>query len=472
MKFSTNFLMIASLLPLALNAQPAPEQPLKVAEPSQRLQAVVFPQKMANQHLLSETEQALLADPELTRQVINRTIDAGQIHLLPRLISLYQQFPHADQVLIRYGNGIVAMANQNFRQGIDLFEQILVEYPDFHPVRLRLAQALFADYQTKDAKQAFAKLAQSPLPVAIQQQIQLYQQAIEQREKWRWQFGLNYLQDDNVNNASEAEYIYVGNVPFKKNADSLPQSAKGFNYSFNLSKTFNLFGNHALIFENQFSGKSFWNNHAFDDHTNRTSLGYQYQQAQLRLAVLPFYERRWYANHRYNKGQGIRLEAEKWFGSQWQLSLATEQSRLKYHAGNRALNSRNSLLSSTLLYAINSQSYVYLGADYQRDKTQDRTLASIRYTGRLGWGQQWGKNFGSRIQLSYGKRNFDAKHRLLLKIRQDKEFSLNVSLWHKKLQLWGIMPKLNYQYSRVQSNLASLYSTHKQRIYLDFQKVF
>ncbi len=57
-------------------------------------------------------------------------------------------------------------------------------------------------------------------------------------------------------------------------------------------------------------------------------------------------------------------------------------------------------------------------------------------------------------------------------IRQDRELGLNVTLWHRNLHFGGITPKISYQYQRVNSNLADLYSYKRDRVYLSFEKSF
>ncbi|WP_197494814.1 surface lipoprotein assembly modifier, partial [Gallibacterium genomosp. 1] len=73
--------------------------------------------------------------------------------------------------------------------------------------------------------------------------------AIKQQSAWSFSGSLSYLQDDNVNNAAKDKVVYIGNVPFQKSEESLPQSAHGLQYSINLSKKFNLIGRHSLYLE-------------------------------------------------------------------------------------------------------------------------------------------------------------------------------------------------------------------------------
>ena len=463
------YLPLTLFIPLAVNA--TPELEIKSAEPTLPTQAVIFSENSANSEEITLTKE-LISKPELTRQMLNRAIDSRQFHLLPELVRIYQQTPNPDLILIDYANGIILASQGDYKTAIDLYRGIIAKHPNFQPVRFRLAQMLFEDRQNEAALAQFRKLQADGLPPQIANGVEQYIATIQKRSDWSFDFGINYLHESNVNNASSSPYVWVGNVPFKKTEESLPQSANGLSYHLNLAKNWNVSGSHYLHFENQFSGKSYWDNHQFDDQQNRSSLGYQYQNAQSRLAFLPYYEMRWYGNHRYNHGYGVRVEAEHWLTSQWQLSTAGEMGKLKHRGENQLADSTTLFGSATLLYAFNAKSYLYGGVDVLRDRTLERSLASKRYTGRIGWGQEWWGGISSRIQLSYGKREFDQAHRIFNQIRQDRELGLNVTLWHRNLHFWGITPKISYQYQRVNSNLADLYSYKRNRVYLSFEKSF
>ncbi|MGX2975303.1 surface lipoprotein assembly modifier [Ursidibacter arcticus] len=460
-----------TLFPLIAYANP--ELEIKPAEPSlPTQQAVISTENFAKSEEITLTQE-LIHNGELTRQMLNKAIDTRQFHLLPELVRIYQQTAEPDTILLDYAQGIILAQQGEYKSAIALYRNIIAQYPSFQPVRFRLAQMLFEDRQNEAALDQFRKLQAETLPPQIANTIEQYISAIQQRSDWSFNFGLNYLHESNVNNASAARYIRVGNVPFEKTADSLPQKANGVSYHVNVAKDWNLITSHYLRVENNFQGKSYWDNHQFDDQQNRTSFGYQYQTATSRLNLLPFYEMRWYGNHRYHNGYGIRAETENWLTPKWQLSTAGEIGKIRHsQTENQRADSLTLLGSATLLYAFNAKSYLYIGNDILRDKTQDRRLASQRYTARVGWGQEWLGGISSRIQLSYGKRKFDQAHAIFNQIRKDKELGISLTLWHRNLHFWGITPKISYSYQRVNSNFADLYSYKRNRMYLNFEKTF
>ncbi|MBF0784705.1 DUF560 domain-containing protein [Muribacter muris] len=468
-------ILTLACLPPALWANP-PELEVKVATPDPRPQAVRMVGNFANfdpAELKTATTKELRENPELTRTLLNRVIDSGQFHLLPDLLAIYRQTAQPDPILIDYSEAILFGLRGEYRRGIALYQRILAAHPDFDPVRFRLAQILFDDRQHRAAADHFRRLQAVRLPPQIATLTTQYLAAIAQRSQWQFHFGVNYLQENNVNNASADRYIYLGNVPFEKTPDSLPQKAHGLNYVFNAEKSINLVGSHYAKIENNFHGKTFWDNYAYDDQSDRLSVGYQYLRAKTGVALLPFYEMRWYGNHRYNRGYGVRGELNHWFSPKWQLSLAAERGELKHRAAeNRAADGHNLLLSATLLHLLNANSYLYLGSDYLADRPREAAFGSDRKTVRLGWGQAWWGGISSRVQLSYGKRDFLALHKLFLQVRHDKEWAATLTLWKRDFYYWGITPKLTFSYNKVKSNLAQLYSTEKKRLFLSLEKAF
>ena len=203
-------------------------------------------------------------------------LSIDRIDLVDRLLPIYQSFPEKNLRLVNYA-------------------------------KIRQTRSLFLDYQNNKAKKAFQALqTEANLNDEERSIIQNYLQAIENRERWQFSLGGNYLQTKNVNNTSNERHIE--NTGFVKNDDMLPQSAHGFAYYFDAQKNWNIAGSHYLHFANNLYGKNYWDNHNYDEITNRTYLGYQFQNAKYKLALKPFYERQWLGGHRYNWANGARAE--------------------------------------------------------------------------------------------------------------------------------------------------------------------
>ena len=58
------------------------------------------------------------------------------------------------------------------------------------------------------------------------------------------------------------------------------------------------------------------------------------------------------------------------------------------------------------------------------------------------------------------------------KIRKDKNYNLNLTLWKRDWHLFGITPKIQLNYFKRRSNLATLFSYTDKNIRIIFEKTF
>ena len=146
------------LLFVSINTSALPEIELKSSEAIQS-------SKTKSGETLSPTIQdklqlteELIHSPQIIRKMINRAIDTRQFHLLSELNRIYQKTQNPDLILLNYSQAIIYSLEGKYSLAIDLYRKIIAQYPQFHPVRLRLAQVLFEDQQNEAALDQFRKL--------------------------------------------------------------------------------------------------------------------------------------------------------------------------------------------------------------------------------------------------------------------------------------------------------------------------
>ena len=304
--------------------------------------------------------------------------------------------------------------------------------------------------------------------------IQNYLQAIENRERWQFSLGGNYLQTKNVNNTSNERHIE--NTGFVKNDDMLPQSAHGFAYYFDAQKNWNIAGSHYLHFANNLYGKNYWDNHNYDEITNRTYLGYQYQNAKYKLVLKPFYERQWLGGHRYNWANGARAEYSLNLSKNWQISTALELSQPRYFT-QVDRNGIIKLASVTFIWQPSDKGYYYLGTDFIRETTRVKQYSNDMKALRIGWRQNWGYAIASQINGSIALKQYKDFVSLggilpLNKIRRDKIYSLNLTLWKQDWQYLGFTPKVQFRWKKQESNIPSMFSYSEKYVQMLVEKDF
>lgn len=468
-------LLSVPMLALAESKEPQPrdnrlDEQLHLAKP-QASQASRPQDSAQDPHTLSITKEELARHPDLIVRGLIPAVMQNNGEAVELLLPLYQALPQQDPVLNQWATAILARNKGEYGKAVELYRELFSQNSDVVPLRYQLAQALFLNNDNEAAKDQFQKLRAEQTSNESVQIIDQYLTALNAREQWKFNGGVSFLNESNINNAPKAG-TRVGNWTAWER-----ESARGFSYHLDVEKKWSLphqfFAK--LIIEGD--GKYFWDNKKYNELNIRTGAGFGYQTARTEIALLPFTERRWYsggssgsdAMKRYSQNSGARITANHWLNEQWQLSTAIEYGEQRYTT-RKHLNGNNYLWSNTLLYVPKSGQYWFAGADYNRENTRDADNAYQRKNIRLGWGQEWGAGVSTRIMLSYARRTYKGAD--LLGIRQkNNEYFSTFTIWHRNFHIWGITPKLSWSYQKVDSN-HPFYHYDKNRLYLEISKTF
>ncbi|MGX2969817.1 surface lipoprotein assembly modifier [Ursidibacter sp. B-7004-1] len=452
------------------------EQIKNVAKPIAPQAQPELTQTAQNSQPIDISLQELSQNPPLVHQLLSDALFARQTDTIATLLPVYQQFPNADKTLIQFAQAKLASLQGKNNEAIHLYRQILAEQPQLNVVRIELAIALFNAQQNNAAEDQFnkAKSAEN-LPAPVMQLIDAYLAALKKRSSWQFGASAYYVQENNINNTSNSPEIE--NTGYVKGESMLPRKANGFAYSADLSRDFNLTGSHYLTFQNDFSGRSYWNSHDDDELTNRTLLGYTYKNEKQTLRLLPFFEKRWSGGSSYRKTQGVRAEYNHWLSPNWQISTALEYGKQDYY-DSQAQDGSSKLASITLLWLPKPQQYFYVGSDIGFERTKVRQFSADTKSLRFGWGQEW-QTFGlsSRLGFAITERDYHDTAKLgntldLGKVRSDEVFSTTLILWKRDWHLFGITPKLQLSWRKHDSNLPTLYSYTDKNINVIFETRF
>ncbi len=418
---------------------------------------------------LSLSKAELAQQPELLYRALASSVRLKNIEGIRTLLPIYQQQPDPkDTVLIDLATALVARADGKAGKAAQHYQKVLEKQPNLASVKLGLAQSLFDDKQNKAADEAFAKIEAEPdLPKEVQELTQSYRKILKKRRKFNFYANANYTRDNNINNAPETRVIKTRNGEWKMPE---PKRAQGFAYRAGMSKDTPLFKNYQFRTNVDLWGKFYWDNHAYDDLSARVSAGLVYENVRSELSVQPYYERRWFGTEKYATEKGGRVEASHWFNPKNQMIVAGELGRDTYDT-RKFLNGRTANVSGTLVHLHNKNQYFTIGADLSRKSAVDGSDAYRRKGLRATWSRTWKRTgFSTILTANYGQRSYDA-HDFFNIVRKDKEYTATLSIWHKKVQLWGIQPRLVGVYHRNDSN-HFLYDYRKAYAFVQLSKSF
>lgn len=424
--------------------------------------------------------QRLQTDMAFTERLINASITKKRWDWMTFLLPIYRAHPKHDKALADFAEGLMWSDLGQHKRAIARFREVIADEPDSLYVRMNLAVLLYQDRQFEAAADQFRKVAaDDALDEQSRAAVTQYLAAIQKQQKWRYNLGLNYEHTDNVNNASADQYIWVDGkclgfgpgMCLKKNEESLPRSANGIRYHANLARDFNIRGNHYLTVGTGLEGVNYWDARDFNEFTWRAEAGYAYRDVKRQFSFTPYIEQMWLSGDKYSRSAGVAADYIYWFSPKWQLLLTTDWSRIKYD-DHRNFDGDRLNLAATVAFLPSANTMLFAGADNTRSNARVKIHAYRSYGARLGIVQELPWGISSRLQVRYGEKDYQAPTPLYGYTRHDKEYQGMLTLWHRAVSVAGITPKLNVQYSKIDSNQASFYSRDARRIFLSLEKTF
>lgn len=415
----------------------------------------------------------------LTR-TIEEAIYAGRWDEVERLLGEYSQLPNFDAVQYVYVWGMVYKHQNRFSEAISLYKQLLAKRPELVYVRLNYAMLLFDNKQFKEAAEQFKLVsADASITPDLQKLIANYQQAMDKAQSWRFDFGANYTQTNNVNNAPDAELAssvieIAGQRLVVRNDEPMP--AHGFHYYISADKKVNVAGNHYITMGAGYSGTTYWDAHAYDLKQVNGSLGYEYRTAKYTLGISGLGLQSWLGSHRYSKLWAIGTSFAYNVSPTQQLSVYHNYLKRRYQdRDDEGYNGQMHQVGVTYVQALPPSWQWFVGSDISQESTQTRYNSSRRVGVRAGLIFNKEDSFGARLDVRYTVRKFEGRPWYVatdVVNRRDRETMVQVSMWHNKLQWKGFLPKLNVRWSNIRSNIPSWYNRRNNEVFMTVEKSF
>ena len=101
---------------------------------------------------------------------------------------------------------------------IAAFRSILIHEPSLVRVRLELALAFFRKQEDGLAREHFERVLAGEPPAPVVENVTRFLRVMRARKRWSGYFGFSLAPDTNINAASDAEFIYINNLPFRRGA--------------------------------------------------------------------------------------------------------------------------------------------------------------------------------------------------------------------------------------------------------------
>lgn len=470
-------MLLSLFLPLLLQAQANTHNAKVNLIPPEPQQTTIVP----SQHLMRlqqslpvpSTNIPVEADNLLEKRLYDDYMQQNWQDLA-KVLPVYRRQVNHDEVLADFTEAAMLRATFYSHSALKLYERILAVYPDYHFVRLAYAQALFEDYQYREADKQFSVIPIKGLHPNTVKLLKNYQAQIKQRLKPQLSIGFNYEKNNNVNNASNIKTIQVNGLTWQKTENSLPQSATGLRYRFGLSTIFPLGGNNRFRMAISSNGIYYPKASDYNENTLRLSMGYEYTQQRHTWLISPYYEYNLYGGKPYSQGKGIKWQYHYRPNRNWEYQVEQNMMWLRY-----VKLSDYDMWHYGLSFAIQymQPNYVlYSAMGYGHDHTQAPEYRHHRKWIILGGQYVWHNQFGIQLTLSHSQRDDEIAHSYVSRTqdikRKDKSNTIQIGIFRPKWQWNGIVPMLNWQYSRTESNIPELYQKQTQQWFIGVEKGF
>ncbi|OOS22918.1 porin family protein [Moraxella pluranimalium] len=403
---------------------------------------------------------------------INQALVAKEWALLESLLIEYRQSEVYNVGFDNYAQGAMLRSQGKYKAAISKFEQLLAQDTELIYPKFDYAIMLYENKQYRQSQQAF-EAVRPKLPAPIQAIVDQYLKNIDQASKVDFRYSAQYEQTDNVNNASSSPTVKVGDWLMQRTEDSLPQSANGVRYNTGANKVYNITGNHYWYNDVDVSGVHYWDNREFSETTGTIESGYLYQDFQRQFQLTPMISYNLLGGNPYNLQYGLSARYQQSLTPKMRLSLNAQHYQKRYEEDGIAkrYNGYLNAESAHLMWFKSPKLMLMGGVELSQDRVADNVENSTKQGVMIG-GTWTDGAIGVRLNARYAVRRFDHEHYLFDVIRRDEEQRYTTTLWHNKIAYKGWLPKLNYQYHKIDSNIPDLYSRSGGEFFVSIDRSF
>ena len=193
---------------------------------------------------------------------------------------------------------------------IAAFRSILIHEPGLVRVRLELGLAFFLKEEDDLAQDHFERVLAGRPPAPVIANVSRFLNVMRARRRWRGYFGFSLAPDTNINAASDAQFIYIRGLPFRRSTQTQASSDIGVvgwggaEYQYPLADRWRLRAGFDVNHREYQGG-------LFDQTFVAGHVGPRWLMSRTtELSLLASMSQRWFGGSPFNYDFGARLEVE------------------------------------------------------------------------------------------------------------------------------------------------------------------
>ena len=356
---------------------------------------------------------------------------------------------------------------------IAALRSMLIDDPGLVRVRLELAQAFFLKEEDDLARDHFERVLAGGPPAPVIANVSRFLNVMRARRRWRGYFGFSLAPDTNINAASDAQFIYIRGLPFRRGQGGIASSDIG------------VVGSGGAEYQYPLANR--WRLRAGFDVNHREYQGNRFDQTFLaghvgprffvsrntEMSLLATVSQRWWGGSSFNYDYGARLEVEHVLQTGVRLSGRATWSDRKYQ--------QNDFLEGPLMVFSLGASYVPFPIVQVNGLVgyidQDATAHHWNSTGywtRLGTNVAlpWGFTVGVSGEVRWT--NYEDGWGFITpggSAREDQTRILQATLLNRAITVYGFSPQILYSNELRESN-GQGFDFKRNRVELRFVRQF
>ena len=425
----------------------------------------------------------LSSDPRVqtARALVERKRFVEALEILRALVP-----DHPNQTEVRF---LIGLASSRWSQESDLsddqrlalldqaiaaFRSILISHPELIRVRLELALAFFMKEQDSLARNHFEQVLGSRPPVKVANNVRRFLTVMRARKRWTGYFGFSVAPDTNINAASDAAFIYINGLPFRRSTTTTASSDIGVvgwggaEYQYPLAERWRLRSGIDLN-HREYKGKQFDQTYAGVYAGPRWLINRTTEMSLLATA-----SQRWFGQYSFNYDYGARLEVEHRVFAGLRLTGRALWSDRKYQQ-NAGLTGQLMVFSLGASYVLFPTVQVNGLFGYSLQESQLDRWDSNGYWTRIGTNLAlpWGFTVGLSGEFRWtdyesGWWPFLADN---LTPREDQTRILQATLLNRAITVFGFSPQVAFS-NQVRESNAQLFDFQRNLVEMRFVRQF
>ena len=405
----------------------------------------------------------LSSDSRVTtaRVLVERNRFAEALQILRPLVP-----DHPDQTDVRFLLGLAASRGSQepeigdeqrlalLDEAIVAFRSILVQRPGLVRVRLELALAFYLKEEDALARDHFDRALVGRPPAALVANINRFLNVMRARRRWRGYFGFSLAPDTNINAASDAEFIYINGLPFRRGQTGRASSAIGIvgwgggEYQFPLAERWRLRSG-ININHREYKGSR------FDQTFVGGSVGPRWLiDRNTEMSLLATASQRWWGGSSLSYDYGARLEVEHRVFAGLRLSGRALWSDRKYQQ-QKFLEGPLMVFSLGATYVPFPIMSVNLLVGYQQQEAVSHLWSNAGYWTRVGTNVALPWGFSVGLSGEFRWTDYEGQWAPFVvdnSSRQDQTRILQATLLNRAITVYGFSPQIAFSNQLRDSN--------------------